>query len=94
MLPVRLVIFDMDGLMFDTERIAVEAWRSAGERFGYPDPPALVIETIGLNRRILRHAASKPPGAGFPYPEARRLRIQYAEETVARSGVPVRRWPP
>ena len=29
-------------------------------------------------------------GAAFPYPEARRLRIQYAEEIIARHGVPIK----
>ena len=28
------VIFDMDGLMFDTERVFVQAWDYAGEQLG------------------------------------------------------------
>lgn len=90
MLPVRLVIFDMDGLMFDTERIAVDAWRRAGERLGVKIPPELIIETIGLNEKDTEAALLRRLGAAFPYGEARRLRIQYAEEAVARNGVPVK----
>ncbi len=90
MLPIRLVIFDMDGLMFDTERIAVDAWRSAGERLGFPISPGLVIETIGLNRKDTEATLLRRLGEGFPYEEASLLRIRYAEETVARSGVPVK----
>lgn len=30
----KAVLFDMDGLMFDTERLAVRFWKEAGEEFG------------------------------------------------------------
>jgi Predicted phosphatase/phosphohexomutase len=30
----KYAIFDMDGLMFDTERVFIKAWDYAGERIG------------------------------------------------------------
>ncbi len=30
----KYAMFDMDGLMFDTERVFIEAWDYAGERIG------------------------------------------------------------
>jgi HAD superfamily hydrolase (TIGR01509 family) len=81
----------MDGLMFDTERIAVEAWRYAGRQLGVEISPQLVIETIGLNRMDTEASLLRSLGSGFPIEEARRLRIQYTEETVARNGVPIKK---
>ena len=31
---VKAVIFDQDGLMFDTERLSVKAWSEVGKRYG------------------------------------------------------------
>ena len=31
---VKAVIFDQDGLMFDTERLSVQAWNAVGEKYG------------------------------------------------------------
>ena len=43
------VIFDMDGLMFDTEKVFVKAWRYAGEKAGLGDTGYMAIKTLGMN---------------------------------------------
>jgi len=51
-------IFDMDGLLLDTERVYQENWLETARRYGqtpYPDFPAAVSGTTGENqRRIIR----------------------------------------
>lgn len=42
------VIFDMDGVIFDSERLYVSCCRQAGEEFGMPDAEELSIKCIGL----------------------------------------------
>ncbi|CDM69706.1 putative hydrolase [Clostridium bornimense] len=46
---VELVIFDMDGLMFDTERVAKRAWKAAGDKFGYKLEGELFDSFLGRN---------------------------------------------
>lgn len=46
---MRAFIFDMDGLMFDTERVFVEAWDYAGEKLGVGKAGYMVLRTLGMN---------------------------------------------
>lgn len=45
---VEAVIFDMDGLLFDTEGMGIEACQAAGEKQGMPIPRELVLATLGM----------------------------------------------
>ena len=42
-------IFDMDGLMFDTERVFIMAWDYAGEKMGIGKAGYMVYKTLGMN---------------------------------------------
>ena len=43
------VIFDMDGLMFDTEKVFIMAWDYAGEKMGIGKAGYMVYKTLGMN---------------------------------------------
>ena len=44
------LVFDMDGLIFDTERIVKQSWDDVGEDLGIPDMGEHIFHTIGFNR--------------------------------------------
>jgi hypothetical protein len=87
---VRLVIFDMDGLMFDTERLAVAAWVAAGRRFGVPVSEDDVIATIGLDGRATEAAFRARFGADMPFAEMRQFRVAHATARIEADGLPVK----
>ena len=42
----KAVIFDMDGVIFDTERVYLEIWKSVFEKYGYKMTKELYITVI------------------------------------------------
>ncbi|MCJ7472733.1 MAG: HAD family phosphatase [Actinobacteria bacterium] len=88
---ISLIIFDMDGLMFDTERLAIPSWKKAGEKYGYNIEPAHIIKTIGVYIEDAREIFKKHFGKDFPFNEIRKLRERYAFEYMEENGIPVKK---
>ena len=44
---IKAVVFDMDGIMFDTERQAHEAMLAVGKELGMPDIETFSVECLG-----------------------------------------------
>ncbi|MBR2821756.1 MAG: HAD family phosphatase [Clostridiales bacterium] len=44
-------IFDMDGLILDSERTVLKCWEVIGEKYGFPDIVTYGISVIGKNKR-------------------------------------------
>lgn len=46
---MKTVIFDMDGLMFDTESVFIKAWDYAGEKIGIGKAGYMTMKTLGMS---------------------------------------------
>ena len=84
------VILDMDGLMFDTERIALETWQEAGRACSCEIPEQLIVQTIGLGLQDTRALFEQTLGPSLDFDRLRALRIQYAAEIIDERGVPLK----
>ena len=47
-MKMKAVLFDCDGLMFDTERVAQDMWREIGRSFGVEIPDDLFVAITGV----------------------------------------------
>ena len=65
------VIFDMDGLMLDTERLTIPLWDEAGKKFGYNITFDIVLRIIGISTEDARAVLFKEFGEKFPYEKIR-----------------------
>lgn len=84
------VIFDMDGLMFDTERIAQRAWVRAAADFGYEYPDHVFQGVIGRARPDVERYSLEAFGADFPFEAVYHAKGRYMQDILEREGMPLK----
>lgn len=87
---LRAIIFDMDGLMFDTERLAQEAWQQAARDFGHEFPSEAFTWIVGLRRADVERYSQQIFGAEFPFDLVYARRQAYLDEYIAARGIPLK----
>mgnify|MGYP000373453429 CR=1 FL=1 len=85
---IRGVIFDMDGTLFDTERLYTIAWKQVGEEMGYSITTELLNQCRGKTAAIIRGIFEDTFGREFRYEEASSEKMRIFMEMLARDGVP------
>ena len=84
---VKGVIFDMDGTMFDTERLSTKGWLYAGEKLGEDIPVTLTDSFRGRNPQSIRKKFAEYFGDRLDYDTARAMKHEYFDE-VTKESVP------
>lgn len=87
---LKAVIFDMDGLMFDTETLAKKAWIRVGELLGYPITEAHIAKIRGSTPTASAAIFREAFGDRFDYPRARAMRNDMVAGQIRSHGVPVK----
>ena len=88
---MEAVIFDMDGVLFDTERLSISCWLETAQRMGLGDIRKGAYSCIGLNRTDSRIFIRSLYGDAFPYDEFRAENSALFQEKIERDGLPVKK---
>lgn len=85
--PVQGVLFDMDGVIVDTERLYTIFWQKAANQLGYPMTRQNALDMRSLNRNAAKAKMESFFGPGTCYEDIRALRIRLMDAYIAEHGV-------
>lgn len=88
MRDVEAVVFDMDGLMFDSERIVKYSWNVAGNALGYGNVGENIVHTLGLNRASREQYFKNLYGQDFPFARFQELTKEAYDGYMEEHGLP------
>ena len=87
MRPICGVLFDMDGVILDTEKLYARFWREACIALGYPMTHEQALGMRSLNRQAGQAKLTEYFGPGISHPEVRKKRIELMDAYVEEHGV-------
>lgn len=84
------VIFDMDGTIFDTERLVLDCWERVGERHGISGIREVFVRCIGTNKVRTQEIVFEHYGKDFPYEKFSEESSVLFHEIGDKEGIPVK----
>ena len=86
------VIFDMDGVLFDSENLILQNWKEIAGKHGYDveEMSNVFYQCIGTNSVVTAEIVRGHYGENFPYEEFRAESSRLFKEKVEKYGMPVK----
>ncbi len=89
-MAIEAVIFDIDGLMIDSERVSQRSWGQVMAEAGYTLTEAIYLQMIGRTEKDVKHILAAQFGAQFPFERMYTNREARFFEIIASEGIPVK----
>lgn len=84
------VVLDMDGVIFDSERLVLECWEEVGEKYHLEGMREAFLPCIGTNHVKTKEIVLDCYGEDFPYDEFSREASVLFHSIADRDGLPVK----
>lgn len=83
----KLLIFDMDGLMFDTERIYYKAWQESAKAYGYEIDWNIYTQIVARNSRYIEKVLKQILGDELPYEAICQKKRDLCDAIIEKEGI-------
>lgn len=87
----KAVIFDMDGVIFDTEAMVLSCWKVIGGTYGLTGIEEVFHRCIGTNSAETKKVVQDYYGEDFPYEVFRKRASDLFQTKRKEEGIPVKR---
>lgn len=88
---MKAVIFDMDGVLFDTESLCMKAWDYAGEKLGIGPAGYMVLKTLGVNAQTAIGILKKEFGEDFNAEKFKKIGRDFSYDYFEKYGMPMKK---
>lgn len=88
---MKTIVFDMDGVLFDTENLCMLSWLAVCERRGITDMREFYPQCIGRNGADTKALTLEHYGAEFPYEDFRREASAWFHDRIDQNGLPIKK---
>ncbi|MBQ8231358.1 MAG: HAD family phosphatase [Lachnospiraceae bacterium] len=89
-MKIEAVVFDMDGVLFDTERLYMDGWCQVAKKRGIRGMEEVAVECIGLNSHDTRQLVLERFGQDFAYVEFRNAVSAWLKTRIKIYGLPIK----
>ena len=86
---IKSIIFDMDGVIFDTELVYLEIWSKVFEKYGYKLQKEVYAEVLGTGRENVKKVFLNNYGNELPIDKMYREKDEDLEKAVDK-GIPLK----